>query len=104
MKCAFEMGSGAMTYIPSFMNSGSGIKKLMGEEKYTDTQAGDRISLLLFLQNKESRQTPDVYLAPFVDDTCICAAVRRERYVLRKLQRGLNSIQTWCEDWSIKVN
>jgi hypothetical protein len=29
-KYAFEMGSGAMIYIPSFMKNGSGIQKLMG--------------------------------------------------------------------------
>jgi hypothetical protein len=30
MKYAIEMGSGAMIYIPSFVNIGSGIQKLMG--------------------------------------------------------------------------
>jgi hypothetical protein len=30
MKCAAEMGSGAMIYIPSFINTGSGIQKLIG--------------------------------------------------------------------------
>jgi hypothetical protein len=37
MKCAVEMSSGAMIYIPSFVKIGSGIQKLM-EEGYTDTQ------------------------------------------------------------------
>jgi hypothetical protein len=36
MKYAVEVGSGAMIYIPSFINTGSGIQKLIGE--YTDTQ------------------------------------------------------------------
>jgi hypothetical protein len=31
MKHAVPMGSGAMIYIPSFINIGSGIQKLMGE-------------------------------------------------------------------------
>jgi hypothetical protein len=31
MKCAVEMGSVAVTYIPSFIKTGSGIQKLMGE-------------------------------------------------------------------------
>jgi hypothetical protein len=39
MKYAAEMGSGAMIYIPSLIQIGSGIKKLMG---YTDTQTGRR--------------------------------------------------------------
>jgi hypothetical protein len=30
MKYTVEMGSGAMMYIPSFINTGSGIQKLMG--------------------------------------------------------------------------
>jgi hypothetical protein len=51
MKYAVEMGSGAMIYIPSFIK--------IGGRGFTDKQAhrqhGDRINLLLFLQNKESR-------------------------------------------------
>jgi hypothetical protein len=36
MKYAFELSSGAMIYIPSFIKSGSGIQKLM--RGHTDTQ------------------------------------------------------------------
>jgi hypothetical protein len=36
MKYAVEMRSGAMTYIPSFINIGSGIQKLIGGK---DSQA-----------------------------------------------------------------
>jgi hypothetical protein len=36
MKCAVEMGAGAMTHIPSFIKIGSGVRKLIGG--YTDTQ------------------------------------------------------------------
>jgi hypothetical protein len=28
----------------------------------------------------------------------------KESYVLKKLQRGLNGIETWCEHWNIKFN
>jgi hypothetical protein len=49
---AIEMGSGAMIYISSFIKIGSGIQKLIG---VTHRQRGDRISLLLFFQNRESR-------------------------------------------------
>jgi hypothetical protein len=28
---------------------------------------------------------------------------RKEGYVLRKLQRGLSAIETWCEHWNIKI-
>jgi hypothetical protein len=51
MKCAVEMGSGAMIYIASFVKIDSGIQKLMGG---IHRQHGDRVSLLLFFQHKES--------------------------------------------------
>jgi hypothetical protein len=37
MKYAYEMGSGAMIYIPDFIKIGTGIQKLMGG--YTDTDS-----------------------------------------------------------------
>jgi hypothetical protein len=43
MKYAVEMGSGAMIYIPSFINISSGIKELIGVGVgFTDTQAAWR--------------------------------------------------------------
>jgi hypothetical protein len=36
MKYAVKMGSGAMIYIPGFIETGSGIQKLVGG--FTDTQ------------------------------------------------------------------
>jgi uncharacterized RmlC-like cupin family protein len=45
MEYTVEMGSGAMIYIPSFINIGSGIQTLGGE---IHRQHGDRISLLFF--------------------------------------------------------
>jgi hypothetical protein len=38
MKYAVEMGSGAMMYIPSFIKIGSGIQKLMGIHRHTDSK------------------------------------------------------------------
>jgi hypothetical protein len=35
------------------------------------------------------------------DDTCMYATDRKEVYVLRKLQRGLNAIEMWCDRWNI---
>jgi hypothetical protein len=59
---AVEMGSGAVIHVSSFIKIGSGIQKLMGggdtqkhRHTHTHTEQGDLISLLLFLQNKESR-------------------------------------------------
>jgi hypothetical protein len=39
MKYAIEMGSGAMTYIPSFIKIGSGIQKLMGGRDLQNTDS-----------------------------------------------------------------
>jgi hypothetical protein len=48
------MGSGATIYIrQSFIKIGSGIQKLLGKDKHTDTQQGEIIGILLFFQNKE---------------------------------------------------
>jgi hypothetical protein len=49
-------------------------------------------------------QTPGVYLALFSHGTCIYATDRKVGYVLRKLQRGLSSIETWYEHSNIKFN
>jgi hypothetical protein len=53
MKYTVEMGSGAKVYIPIFIKTGSGIRKLIGW--ITQTQNGDRIGPLSCFQNKESR-------------------------------------------------
>jgi hypothetical protein len=42
---AVEMGSGAMTYIPSFMKIGSGIQNLTGRDSQTDSM---EIALVYF--------------------------------------------------------
>jgi hypothetical protein len=59
MKYAVEMGSGAMIYIPSFLEIGSGIQKWIEGVTQTHRQQGDLISLLLFFQNKESKLKMD---------------------------------------------
>jgi hypothetical protein len=61
---AIDMGSGAMIYIPSLIKNGSGIRQLTGG--YTHGQHGDRISLLLFFQNKEIRLTYSPLLSDFI--------------------------------------
>jgi hypothetical protein len=47
---------------------------------------------------------PKLNVALFADDICLYATERREGYVLRKAQGGLNSMSTWCERWNIKIN
>jgi hypothetical protein len=60
-------------------------------------QAGVPEGSVLFL-------TLGVNLTLFADDTCLYETERTEVYVLRKVQRGLNSMSAWCERWYIKTN
>jgi hypothetical protein len=43
MKCAVEMGSVAMIYIPSFTRTGSGIQKLLVGDNHTDIQTHNKV-------------------------------------------------------------
>jgi hypothetical protein len=52
----------------------------------------------------DTPQTIGVNLALITDDTCLYATERKEGYVSRKVQRGLNSMSAWCERWNIKIN
>jgi hypothetical protein len=70
MKYAVEMGSGAMIDIPSFIKISSGIRKLIREDTETHRPVGDRISLLLFFQNKGNRGKKCVL---FVCDLVLCS-------------------------------
>jgi hypothetical protein len=45
---------------------------------------------LYSLYINDTPQTSSVNVALFADDTCLYATDRKEGYVLRKLQRGLN--------------
>jgi hypothetical protein len=47
-------------------------------------------------------QTPSVYLDRLADDIRMHATDRKEGYILRKLQRGLSSIETCCKRWNSK--
>jgi hypothetical protein len=53
MKYTVEVGSGAMICIPNYVNIGSAIQKLIRGGIHR--QHGDRISVLLFFQNKKRR-------------------------------------------------
>jgi hypothetical protein len=55
MEYAIQMASGSMIYISIFINTGSGIRKLIGGNTQTHRQDGDLISLLLFFQSMERR-------------------------------------------------
>jgi hypothetical protein len=51
MKCAVEMGSGAMIYTQTFIKTGSGIQMFLGGGIHR--QHGDLIGLLSFFKNME---------------------------------------------------
>jgi hypothetical protein len=59
------------------------------------------------LYNLYINDTPQIIgvnLSLFADYTCPYATERKEGYVLRKVQRGLNSMSAWCKRWNIKIN
>jgi hypothetical protein len=66
---------------------------------------GSVFSPTLFnLYNNDAPQTRVVHLALFADDTCSYATDCKEGFIVRNLQRGLSSMETWCERWNIKIN
>jgi hypothetical protein len=61
MRYAVEMGSVAMIYIPSFIKIDSGIQNLIAGDIQAHRHYGDRVSLLSFFQNEESRLKKECY-------------------------------------------
>jgi hypothetical protein len=59
---------------------------------------------LFNLYINDAPQTHGVHLALFADDTSLYATDLKEGYIVRKLQRGLSSMETWCERCNIKIN
>jgi hypothetical protein len=74
------------------------------EMKAGVTQGSVLSPTLYSLYINDTPQTIGVNLALFADDTSLYATERKEGYVLRKLQRGLNSMAAWSERWNIKIN
>jgi hypothetical protein len=71
----------------------------------TGVPQGSVLSPTLFnLYINDAPQTRGVYLALFADDTSLYATDRKEGFIVRKLQRGLSSMEDWCERWNIKIN
>jgi hypothetical protein len=68
------------------------------------TQASFLFPTFYSVYINDSTQTAGVYLAVLVDDTCVYATERKEIYVLRNLQLGLNSNEMWCKRWNNKIN
>jgi hypothetical protein len=49
-------------------------------------------------------QTHGVHLTAFAGDTRLCAADRKEGFVVRKLQCDLSSMEIWYGHWNIRIN
>jgi hypothetical protein len=64
------MGSGAIIYIPCFINIGSGIRSLIRGDIQTCRQYRDPISLILFIQKRESRLK--IYLFQYANTNKLC--------------------------------
>jgi hypothetical protein len=83
------------------------VEGKMSTPSYTQAGVpqGSVLSPTLYnLYINDTAQTADVNLALFVDDTCLYATGRKEGYVLKKIQFGLNCMEAWCEPWNIKIN
>jgi hypothetical protein len=59
---------------------------------------------LYSLYINDTLQAIGVHLALFADDTGLYATDRKEGYIVRKLQRGLDTLAALCERWNIKIN
>jgi hypothetical protein len=60
--------------------------------------------MLYSLFINEAPAAPRTHLALFVDYTCIYITEKHKRRVLCKLQCGLIAVNSWCEQWNIKIN
>jgi hypothetical protein len=63
-------------------------------------QMSVRFPIVYNLYINDAPQSNGVHLAVFADDTCLFATDRKEGIIVRKFQRGLNSMETWCESWN----
>jgi hypothetical protein len=59
---------------------------------------------LFNLYVNDAHKTHGVHLALFADDTCLYATDRKAGFIVRKLQRGLSSMETSGDRWNIKIN
>jgi hypothetical protein len=56
MKYAIEIGSDVITYIPSFIQTDSGIQRLIRGDLHIHRQHGGLTNLLLIFQNKKVKK------------------------------------------------
>jgi hypothetical protein len=66
-------------------------------EMQAEVSQGSVLSPTLYsMYINDALKTPGVRLTLFAD-TCLYATDGKESSVVRKLQRGLSSMETWCE-------
>jgi hypothetical protein len=68
------------------------------------TQGSVLSPTLYSLYINDTSQTLGVYLALFTDDTYLYSTDHEVGFVLRKFQRSLTAMESWCERWNIKNN
>lgn len=47
---------------------------------------------------------PGVHLALYADDTAVYTSAVNIKFAIPRLQRGLNRVVEWCQQWNIKIN
>jgi hypothetical protein len=105
-----EFSANVIKLLGSFLSQRKFRVSVEGEmstpkEMQAGVPQGSVLSPTLFnLYINDAPQTHVVHLALFADDTCLHATDRKEEFIVRKLQRGLSSMEAWCERWNIKIN
>jgi hypothetical protein len=98
-----EFSTSLIKLINSFLSQGKFSVSVEGEvstprEMRAGVPQGSVLSRTLHnLYINDAPQTHGVHLALSADDTCLYVTDRKEGFVVRKLQRGLSSVETWCE-------
>jgi hypothetical protein len=106
----FEFSTCFIKLIGSFLSKGIFRVSAEGEISaprvmQTGVPQGSVLSPTLFnMYINDAPETYGVYLSLFADDTCRYATDRKEGFVVRKLQRGLSSMETWCYMASDRIN
>jgi hypothetical protein len=102
-----EFSASSIKFISSFLSNRKLSVSVEGEMSTprimkAGVPQGSVLSPTLFnMYINDTPQTIGVHLALLADDACLYATERKEGYVLRKLQRGLNSIAEWSKRWNI---
>lgn len=65
---------------------------------------GSVISPILFLIAINDLNLSGMQVSIFADDTAIWKAGRNIKYIKRQVQRAINDLETWCDQWGFKVS